>query len=82
MFQCDTPLQLIEGARGVGQDANAAWGRAGAQTPREVGWGANVAWVERYAGCNEREQGVGVGIRPDVRSLALPLLDIVCALFI
>jgi hypothetical protein len=67
---------------GVRQDANAAWGRAGAQTPREVGWDANVMWVERYARCNERERGAGVGIRPDVPSLALPLLDIVCALFI
>jgi hypothetical protein len=34
--------QLLEGARGVGRT----------QTPRGVGWGVDIAWVEQYARCN------------------------------
>jgi hypothetical protein len=56
-------LQLLEGARGVRQGADATWGQAGAQTPRGVMWGAVAVFGWRGGGVQARKRGVDVGVQ-------------------
>ena len=53
VIMCDRLLQLLEGARGSGRGADAAWGRVGRR--RHMG-------SERYAECRHRNPGAGAGI--------------------